>query len=87
MEKTREIQILENSPYAEAVLSEGFFKEGSWEMEISDDILYTHIHTYLNLSISVLSRLNFSPQRVSHFSYHVAPHSELKPELHRAHCL
>lgn len=39
---------------------EAFFKEGSREMEISDNILYTYIHIYLNLCISVLSKLNFT---------------------------
>lgn len=48
--------------------SGGLFKEGSWEMEIPDNILYIHMDTYLSLTISVLSGLNFTPQCVSHIS-------------------
>lgn len=37
-------------------------------MEIPHNILYIHMHTYLGLTISVLSELNSTPQCVSHIS-------------------
>jgi len=65
--QTRIIQILENGLYAGVVLSKDFL-QGRLNRNRNIRQHFIYIHIYLNLCISVLSKLNFAPRCVFHIS-------------------